>query len=204
MAYEKRPLSSDLGGGIQLQLCPANEIHGTRGSLASLTATPRRRTCGECAFHISSAETYWRCRYDRKHRLLQGSLTWLPLLWLTTAAACFVCVDSAANSGSKTKTNRQIMLTLIICLSLHFAVITVVLRGWRSTNTRSILAADWVRRTKELAPIGTFGFKDKTFNEGKKNAKWTKKNKKNKTLISSRINCYYFLLFKMWRQSEWC
>lgn len=27
---------------------------------------------------------------------------------------------------------------------------------------------------------------------------------KKKPLISSRINCSYFLLFKMWRQSEWC
>ena len=129
-----------------------------------LNCNPRRRTCGECAFHISSAEAYWRCRCDREHRLLQGSLTRLPLLWLTTAAACFVCVDSAVNSGSKKKNpNWQIMLTLIICLSLHFAVITVALRGWRSTNTRSILAADWVRRTKELAPVGTFGLEDKTF-----------------------------------------
>lgn len=68
-----------------------------------LNCNPRRRTCGECAFHISSAEAYWRCRCDREHRLLQGSLTRLPLLWLTTAAACFVCVDSAVNSGSKKK-----------------------------------------------------------------------------------------------------
>lgn len=74
------------------------------------------------------------------------------------------------------------MPLLIICLFLHFAVITVALHGWRSTNTRSVLTDDWVRRKR----VSTVGYLD---------PKIRKKYKKSKTLNSSQINWSSFIFF---------
>lgn len=62
-----------------------------------------------------------------------------------------ICVDSAAEhvnsrSGLTSKNANADYLFL------HFAVITVALHGWRSTDTRSILTADWVHR-KEIVRV---------------------------------------------------
>lgn len=101
----------------------------------------RRKVCDESAL---ASETYRPYGYVWKITLAaSGLLTRLLLLWLTSAAACSVCVDSAADLNSL---NWRMMLTLIMCLFLHFAVNTVALRGCWGTNTRSILTADWARR----------------------------------------------------------
>lgn len=73
------------------------------------------------------------------------------------------------------------MPMLIICLFLHFAVITVALHGWRSTNTRSVLTDDWVRRKR----VSTVGHLDPKI----------RKNKKSKTLNSSQINWSSLIFF---------
>lgn len=72
-------------------------------------------------------------------RLLLMPLTWLLLPPLTQASDCYLC-------GLVRRPfwwpNWQMMLTLTI-FSLHFfAVITVILHGWRCTSTSSILTAD--------------------------------------------------------------
>lgn len=57
------------------------------------------------------------------------------------------------------------MLTLIICLFLHFAVITVVLHGWRSTRHKA-RSHCWLSSPKRVSANRPFGLEDE-----KKNAK---------------------------------
>lgn len=72
-----------------------------------------------------------------------------------------ICADPAADHVNSRSglTNKNANADYLF---LHFAVITVALRGWRSTNTRSILTADWVRRKELVSTLIGLLLEDKT------------------------------------------
>lgn len=147
MAYENNPISFDPGGGMWLQLCPVKLMVLVSHWLPNCT---RRINCGECASASTPQKHIWQSSSWPNTGWLRAPLT-LPSVALTNCGRHLLSVWTQLLTLQPVALRWPTMLTmLIICLSLHFAVITVIPHGRRSTNTRSILAADWVRR-KELA-----------------------------------------------------
>lgn len=156
------------------------------------------RTVGaDCAF----SEASWRCRYDNanKESFWPGiSYFWAPnvasaVLTNSSRSLLSICTDPAAGHVNSryglTKENAN-----ADCLFLHFAVITVALRWWRSTNTRSILTADWVRRKELVRALTGLLLEDKS-----------KMLNANTDFQSDQLSCFPLLKTssKMWRLSEW-
>lgn len=128
---------------------------------------------GECAFTSAPQKAYWPCQYDRKAPDNTGCLrapNMASLAWTNYSRPQLLSVWTPLLTVLPVALNWQIMLMLIFFfLFLHFAVIAVVLHGWRSTSTRSFLTADWVCR-KDLALIGYLDLKTKK--KQRQNAKW--------------------------------